>query len=381
MHPLRCLTLEQLRTRSSFKWTAYEPDVLPLWVAELDVPLAEPVVEAVTRAVRDGDTGYPDFERYPQALAEFAADRWGWSFEPEHTQQVTDVMTGISEVLRLVSQVGDPVVVNPPVYPPFYAFVAHAERSIAHANLGTDGRLDLEAIQEAFERSSVGGRQAVYLLCNPHNPTGTVHTFDELAGLAKLAGDYGVRVISDEIHAPLAGGDVAFTPYLSVPGTEDAFAVLSASKAWNLAGMKGAIVVGGEDAAADLARVPEVISHGISHLGVIAHSAALRDGRDWLDGLRADLAGNRQLLAELVAAQLPSVSVQAGPGTYLAWLDCRGLGLDADPAEVFLQRARVALNSGPEFGNGGQGRVRLNYGTTPEILTEAVSRMASVVEA
>src|SRR5690625_1713544 len=130
MHPLRCLPRERLRCRSSLKGTAYEPDVLPLWVAELDVPLAEPVVEAATRAVRDGDTGYPDFERYPQALAEFAADRWGWSFEPEHTQQVTDVMTGISEVLRLVSQVGDTVVVNPPVYPPFYAFVAHAERSI-----------------------------------------------------------------------------------------------------------------------------------------------------------------------------------------------------------------------------------------------------------
>lgn len=381
MHPLRCLTLDQLRNRRSFKWTAYEPDVLPLWVAELDVPLAEPVVEAVTKAVRDGDTGYPDFEQYPLALADFAADRWGWRFEPAQTQQVTDVMTGISEVLRLVSQVGDPVVVNPPVYPPFYAFVAHTERSIAHANLGTDGRLDLEAIQEAFERSSVGGRQAIFLLCNPHNPTGTVHTFEELSELAKLADAYQVRVISDEIHAPLAGGDVAFTPYLSVPGTENAFAVHSASKAWNLAGLKGAVVVGGEGTASELARVPEIISHGMSHLGVIAHSAALREGRDWLDGLRADLAVNRQLLAELIAAQLPSVTVQAGQGTYLAWLDCRGLGLDGDPAEVFHRRGRVALLAGADFGNGGQGRVRFNYGTTPEILTEAVSRMAAVVEA
>src|SRR5699024_12273279 len=128
MHPLRCLTLEQLRTRSSFKWTAYEPDVLPLWVAELDVPLAEPVVEAVIRAVRDGDTGYPDFQRYPQALAEFAADRWGWSFEPVHTQQVTDVMTGIWEVVRLVSEVGDAVVVKPPEYLPCCALGGRGAR-------------------------------------------------------------------------------------------------------------------------------------------------------------------------------------------------------------------------------------------------------------
>lgn len=380
MHPLRTLTLDQLRTRRSVKWTAYEPDVLPLWIAELDVPLADPVIEAVTKAVRDGDTGYPDFGAYPEALAEFTADRWDWTFNPEQASLAADVMTGVFEVLRLISQVGDPVVVNPPVYPPFFEFVAHAERSIVNAGLNSSGRLDLETLQETFERTAVGGRQVVFLLCNPHNPTGTVHTAGELAAVAELASAYGVRVIADEIHAPLVSGDEPFTPYLSVAGTENAFAVQSASKAWNLAGMKGAVIIGGAESVHDLARMSPMVSHGISHLGVIAHSAALRHGRQWLDALRADLDVNRRLLAELLETQLPQVSMHADPGTYLAWLDCRNMELDADPAEVFHTRGRVAVMSGPEFGHRGHGHVRLNYGTTPEILTEAVSRMASVLE-
>lgn len=379
MQPLRTLTLDDLRARRSIKWSAVDSDVLPLWIAELDVPLAEPVIEAVTKAVRDGDTGYPEEQQYPEELARFAADRWDWQFPISRTSLVADVMTGIYEAIRLVSHVGDPVVVNPPVYPPFFEFVTHAERSIVEARLGTDGRLDLDTLQEAFERASAGGRQIVYLLCNPHNPTGTVHTRGELAGVAKLAAAYNVRVISDEIHAPLVSGDEQFTPYLSLPGTENAVAALSASKAWNLAAMKGAVLVAGEDAATDLAHMSWIVSHGISHLGVITHSAALSQGREWLDALRANLDENRRLLVELLDAKLPGITMHAGPGTYLAWLDCRSLGLADDPATVFLKRGRVALQSGPDFGRQGHGHARINYGTTPEILTEAVARMASAV--
>jgi cystathionine beta-lyase len=154
---------------------------------------------------------------------------------------------------------------------------------------------------------------------------------------------------------------------------------MSASKAWNLAGVKGAVLIGGEDTIEDLARMPEIVGHGLSHLGVIAHTAALNEGREWLDALRADLDENRLLLSSLLTAHLPAVGCRPEPGTYLAWLDCRDTGLGDDPAASFLEHGRVALNSGPEFGTGGAGHARLNYATTPEILEEAIIRMAAVL--
>ncbi|MCW2823248.1 MAG: cystathionine beta-lyase, partial [Aeromicrobium sp.] len=209
---------------------------------------------------------------------------------------------------------------------------------------------------------------------NPHNPTAVVHTREELAAVAALAATYGVRVVADEIHGPLVAE--GFVPYLSV--SEDALVVTSASKGWNLAGLKAALIVAGPRSAADLARLPEIVSHGPSHLGVLAHTVALRDGRSWLDALHADLADNRALLAKLLAEHLPDVRWDGGPGTYLAWLDCRDLGLGDDPAAAFLQRGRVAVNSGLPFGTGGAGHVRLNLATTPDILTEAITRMGRV---
>ncbi|GAA2392547.1 aminotransferase class I/II-fold pyridoxal phosphate-dependent enzyme [Streptomyces glaucosporus] len=378
-NPLRRLALGDLRRRTSMKWRAHPEDVLPLWVAEMDVPLADPVARALTEAVRLGDTGYPAGTEYADALAAFAERRWNWRPGAEHTALVPDVMLGIVEVLRLVTGPGDAVVVNPPVYPPFYAFVGHADRRIVEAPLGADLRLDFPALEAAFVRARAEGRPAAYLLCNPHNPTGTVHTRAELERVASLAREHGVRVVSDEIHAPLVLPGARHVPYPSVRGGESAFALLSASKAWNLAGLKAALAVAGPEAAEDLARVPEEVGHGASHLGVVAHSAALRDGGDWLDALLAGVDENRRLLAELLARHLPEVRHRAPQGTYLAWLDCRALGLGDDPAAVFLERGRVALNSGPGFGTGGAGHVRLNLATSPEILTEAVRRMAAAL--
>jgi cysteine-S-conjugate beta-lyase len=186
-----------------------------------------------------------------------------------------------------------------------------------------------------------------------------------------------VRVVVDEIHAPLVGAGEKFTPYLSVAGAEDGLAVISASKGWNLAGLKAALAVAGPAAAGDLARMPEEVGHGPSHLGVIAHVAAMREGGDWLDALVAGIDENRALLARLLAEHLPGVEWRPGLGTYLQWLDCRALGLGDDPAQVFLDRGRVAVNSGIPFGTGGAGRVRINIATSPEILTEAVERMAA----
>lgn len=253
------------------------------------------------------------------------------------------------------------------------------DRQVVEALLGADRRIDLGALEEAFQEAVAGGRRAAYLLCSPHNPTGTVHTTGELTAVAALADRYGVRVVADEIHAPLTAAGVDFVPYLSVPGAENGLSLMSASKAWNLAGIKAALAVAGPAAAADLARLPEEVSHGPSHLGVIAHTAALSEGTAWLDALLAGLDDNRRLLADLLAAHLPALAHRPGEATFLAWLDCRALGLGDDPADVFLERGRVALNSGIPFGTGGTGHVRLNLATSPEVITEGVRRMAAAV--
>ncbi|MGC9540469.1 MalY/PatB family protein [Streptomyces sp. UG1] len=380
-NPLRALGLDQLRRRTSMKWRAYPDDVLPLWVAEMDAPLAEPVVRALTDTLALGDTGYPAGTGYAEALAAFAEKRWGWDgLAVQRTALVPDVMLGVVEMLKLVTGPGDPVVVNSPVYPPFYQFVEHMDRQVIEAPLGADLRIDLDTLDETFQRATGGGRRAAFLLCNPHNPTGTAHSADELAAVAALADRHGVRVVVDEIHAPLTAGGVAFVPYLSVPGGESGFSLMSASKAWNLAGLKAALAIAGPAAAADLARLPEEVSHGPSHLGIIAHTAALRDGTGWLDALLAGLDDNRRLLADLLAEHIPAIAHRPAEATYLAWLDCRALGLGDDPAEVFLRRGRVALNSGIPFGTGGAGHVRMNLATSPELITEAVRRMAAALD-
>lgn len=377
--PLAACSLEELRRRTSVKWRLHDPDVLPVWVAEMDAPLAPAVLDALAGVAHRGDTGYAYGPAYAQALAAFARSRWGWDLPVEAHALVPDVMRGCTEALSLVTEPGDAVVVDPPVYPPFFGFIRHAGRRVVPAGLGADGRLDLRALEAAFGTATAGGRPAAYLLCSPHNPTGTVHTAQELQAVATLATAYGVRVVVDEIHAPLVLPGTRFVPYLSVPGTEDAFVLQSASKGWNLAGLKAAVAIAGEAAAEELARLPEVVTHGASHVGVQTHIAALRDGGDWLDAVRRGIARNVTVLQEALAQWLPEVGYRPGEGTYLAWLDCRALGLGDDPAAAFLARGRVALTAGVDFGPGGSGHARLNLATSPDRIREAVRRMAAAV--
>jgi cystathionine beta-lyase len=342
----------------------------------MDVALAEPVAEALHRAVRHGDTGYPHGPGYAEAFAAFAAQRWGWQPQIAATRLVPDVMIGISEVLKLLTTPGDTVIITPPVYPPFYSYVRHLGRRIRTVPLGADLRLDLGALEQAFARGRADGAGTAMLLCNPHNPTGTVHSEAELTTLAGLADRHGVRVIVDEIHAPLTFAGTRFRPFLSVPGSEAGITVTSAAKGWNLSGLKAGLALAGTRAADDLRRMPEEVGHGASHLGVIAHSTALRDGGEWLDSVLRGLESNRGLLRRLLATDLPTVHWRPGQATYLAWLDCRALGLGDDPAAVFLDRAAVALTHGPPFGPEGNGYARLNLATSPAIITEAVRRIA-----
>jgi cysteine-S-conjugate beta-lyase len=379
-NPLGVLSIADLRRRSSIKWQRYPPDVLPMWVAEMDVLPAGPVTDAVRQVMARGETGYSySVLEYPEALGYFAAQRWDWEVDPGRCRTMSGVLLGYYELLKAITRPGDGVVVNTPGYGPFSELAWHLGRTVVEAPLTADHRIDLAALRSAFEGRG-GVRPRVYALCSPHNPTGTVHRANELSAVADLAGAYGVRVISDEILAPLVLPGAKHVPYLSIAGTEDAFALHSAAKAWNLSGLKAGVTVAGSEAAADLRRIPLDMLYGLSHVGVKANVAALLHAAEWLDDLLVALDGNRRLLAGLVERHLPGVRLQAPEGAYLAWLDCRDVPqLEGDPAGFFLEHARVALSPGDEFGAGGPGHARLNFATNPEILTEAVHRMGEAV--
>lgn len=369
MRPLRDIDVDRLWERTSVKWAGVGPDVLPLWVAEMDAHPISAVVEAVESAMRSGNTGYPASpDAYAMAFASFAADEWAWQVDTSRVAMVADVMAGVSEAIALVTQPGGTVIVNPPVYPPFFGYTERTGRTTFDAPLGPDGRLDLDAVEHAY-RVAPRGRGIVHLLCSPHNPTSVVHTREELAAVAALANQHHVTVVVDEIHAPLVAD--GFVPYLSVDGTDDAMVATSAAKGFNLAGFKAGLLIAGPDA--PLENLHEMVSHGPGHLGMIAHTAALTDGRDWLRALRVDLAENRQQLADGIA-RIDGISWNEHPGTYLAWLEFADLG--DDPAAELLDRAGLMMNSGRPFGAGGERHARLNYATSDTVLKEALNRLA-----
>jgi cystathionine beta-lyase len=375
------ISLAELRRRTSAKWRTYPPDVLPLPVAEMDFPLAAPIAETLHAAIRRSDLGYawPSPE-LAEALAGFAARRWGWQVDPAQVTLVPEVGVGVVEVLRLLVRPGDRVVINPPVYDSFFLWLAEVgcqPVEVPLAQTGNGWALDLDAMQAAFQD---GAR--VHLLCSPHNPTGTVHPRQDLERLAALAAGYGVTVLADEIHAPLVLPGRTHHPFLSVSPEAAASGMVftSASKTWNLAGLKCAAIITADPATRRLVeRLPEELPWRAGQLGVLGGVAAFQEGEPWLEEVLGVLDHHRRYLAELLAARIPAIRYRPPDASYLAWLDCTALGLGDDPSAGFLAKGRVALSPGPSFGRPGLGHARLNMGTSRQLLAEAVDRMASAI--
>lgn len=375
------VSLADLRRRRSYKWRAFPSDVLPAFVAEMDFRLAEPVTKAIVEAVADGDCGYAwPSEDLARALSNFVRARFGWDLDPSGVVLIPDVMVGVTELLRVAAKPGDRVVINTPVYPPFFTHIAEAgcqvvEAPLAHGSRGYE--LDLEALEGGF---ASGAR--VYLLCNPHNPTGRVFSRSELERVAELSERYDVLVLADEIHAPLVLAGASHTPFLSLGelATARGITLVSASKAWNIPGLKCAQAVVASDAMRELiGRISADLVFRVGNLGVTASIAAYREGIGWLDELLGVLDRNRKLMGQLLAERLPAVRYEQPQGGYLAWLDCRALGFDEEPVDRFLARGRVALGPGPKFGRQGVGHVRITMATPAEILGEIVERMRAAV--
>jgi cystathionine beta-lyase len=374
--------LELLRRRTSEKWAAYPEDVLPAHIAEMDFALAPPVARALTEAIEAGDVGYAaaGHSELAETFAGFAKRRWSWDVDPAAVVAVPDVMVGVAELLRVLTRPGAGVVINTPVYPLFFSVIAETgRRAVEVPLLGADSplRLPLDGIREALAE----GADAV-LLCNPHNPTGYVAAEEELLDLAAIVRDQEAVLLADEVHGPLVFPGRRHLPFCALPAEacEPAITLTSASKGWNLAGLKCGLAVASSGRMREaLAALPVDLHDRVGQLGVRAAIAALSEGESWLDELVDYLAGMHERLQELLAERLPHVVCHPAQATFLAWLDCRALQLDEDPAAEFLARGRVALYSGTLFGPPGRGFVRLNVGTSRALVEEAVRRMAAAL--
>ena len=376
------LTEDALRAGGSLKWTRYG-SAIGAFVAEMDFGTAPEVTRALHEAVDGGRLGYlppQTAAEMAEACADWSERRYGWRVPPERISPLPDVVAGLQAAIEHFIPPGGAVVLPTPAYMPFLAVPGLLGRELIEVPMvGDGGRItyDLDGIARALER---GGALVVHV--NPHNPTGRVFTDEEQLALADVVEHAGARVFADEIHAPLVHPGAVHRPYaaLSDATARHAVTATSASKAWNLPGLKAAQLVLSDDAHVEhWARVGVLVSHGASTLGVLAATAAYREGGPWLDGVLGYLDRNRALLAELLADRLPQVRYTPPEGTYLAWLDCRQLELPSSPGAFFLEQAGVALIDGPECGAPGAGHGRLNLATPAPVLRAIVERMAEAV--
>ena len=376
---IRDLTDDELRRAMILKWGSVDADVLPAWVAEMDYATAPPVADAVRRAVEDGVLGYPPFDGsggpLGEAYAGFARRHYGHEVDPEQVLPTVDVTAGVRVALDVLSD-DAPVVLPTPAYHPQFGVIPITGRALWELPVPPDseiGMFDLDRLDSLF---ADGAR--TLLLTQPHNPLGHVYSRAELEGIRDVVLRHGGRVISDEIHAPLVLPGAEHLPYLSLPGTADhAVAVLAASKAFNIAGLRCAQIVTADPATRDrLLDVPMARNDSWSPLGEIAAVAAYAEGHDWLAALITRLDEQRTLLAALLAEHLPEARMRPLRATYLAWLDLRAYDVD-DPAAVALAKGRVKLEPGDRYQAGLSGHVRLNLATSPQRLAEIVRRLVA----
>lgn len=383
-HPFDALTAESMRAGGSWKWStpgeSHGRGLIGAFVAEMDYPVAGPIADAV-RASADGSRfGYlPDgwVADMAAACAAFWGDRFGVSLDPERVRPVPDVLTAFTATVRHFTRPGSAIVLPTPAYMPFLTVPAMLGRELVQVPMATGGGrfvLDLDEIDRAL---AAGG--GLLVLTTPHNPTGRVFDAAELAAVSEVVERHGARVFSDEIHAPLTFDAHVHRPYAwsSEAAATHTVTATSASKAWNLPGLKcGQVILSNDADAAHWDATGYLAEHGTATPGVLATTASYRDARPWLDDVLAYLAGNRALLA---GADLPGIAVTLPEGTYLAWLDARALGLDEAPAAFLQREAGVVLTDGLACGEAGRGGMRLNIAMARPVLAEALDRIGEAL--
>ena len=377
--------LAELHTHRSEKWRGFPQDVLPLPVAEMDFPVAEPIKAILTEMVAHSDLGYlGPIPELGLGFKKFAAERWNWTVDEKQVRAATDVGVAVVEILRVLTQPGDSILISSPVYHNFYTWINETKLTLVDVpfeRTGDEATNPWVINWASIEKAYASGIK-VHLLCSPHNPLGFIYTKQDLLKIVALAKKHNVLVISDEIHAPLTFPGETFIPILSLGADAETVSVTvtAASKGWNIAGLKCAIIISqNAEMNSKLANLAPAMHYRASLLGGFATAVAFADSGVWLDSAIAQLDHNRHLIKDLLAEKLPTVRYHLPQNSYLAWLDVESLNLGVDPSVTLIEKGRVAFNPGHAFGKQCDQYVRLNFATSPEIITEAIERIARAV--
>jgi cystathionine beta-lyase len=384
-HQFSAHNLAELHTHRSEKWRGFPNDVLPLPVAEMDFPVAEPIKAILAEMVAHSDLGYlGPIPELGLGFKKFAAERWNWNVDEKQVHAATDVGVAVVEILRVFTQPGDSILISSPVYHNFYTWINETKLTLVDApfeRTGDEATNPWVINWGSIEKAYASGIK-VHLLCSPHNPLGFIYTKQDLLKIVGLAKKHNVLIISDEIHAPLTFPGETFVPMLSLGADAESVSVTvtAASKGWNIAGLKCAIIISqNTEMNSKLANLAPAMHYRASLLGGFATAVAFAEGTLWLDTVIAQLDHNRHLIKKLLAEKLPTVRYHIPQNSYLAWLDVESLHLGADPSVTLIEKGRVAFNPGHAFGKQCDQYVRLNFATSPEIITEAIDRIARAV--
>jgi cysteine-S-conjugate beta-lyase len=381
------LAYDLLRSRRGTKWNRYPKDVIPAWVADMDFAIAPPIQAAIERLIveeRDHGYGYRSGEQsLAMAFAHRMKERYGWEVDPELVLNVTGTVQGMFVAVTGLSEPGDGVMLQTPIYPPFLQTIEQTGRRLVENPLRDTGEkfvLDVEGMRRAADAGT-----KILMVCNPHNPTGRVFTREELQAIGDLAVERDLIIISDEVHADLVYSGHRHIPTATL-GPEIAartVTLTAASKGFNLAALRTSVVYFGSPELRERLRkvLPDRLLGSSSVVGIDATVAAWYHGQPWLDGVLRRLEENRDFVTQVVREQMPGVHYYPPEGTYLAWLNCAALNLPGEsPYHFFLNEAKVGLNEGGAFGPLGQQCVRLNFGTSHEVLEQVLTRMADAIE-
>ncbi len=366
------------RNTDSAKWERYG-DALPLWVADMDFRSPEPVIEALRARVEHGVFGYtmppPELRHVVQS---WLYRRHNWQVEEEAISFVPGVMRGVHMAARAIGQEGDGILVQPPVYYPFFAVPENSQRTLQLSEIQqTNGRyqVDFDAFEEAITE-----RTSLFLLCNPHNPLGRAFSPAELGRMAEICLKHDLHICSDEIHNDLIFSEAKHTPIAALDPeiARRTVTCLAPSKTFNIPGLSCSVmVIQDTELRERVTAAGAGLVRGSNMMGYTAALAAYRDSEAWLEALLRYLQANRDYVFGFVQDRLPGVRMTKPEATFLAWLDCRDAGIPEtlSPHDFFLQEAGVALNKGATFGPGGKNFVRLNFGCPRATLQKALERM------
>lgn len=377
------------RSTNSIKWSYLkkiygDEDVLPMWVADMDFKSPNEVIKAMEERVKHGIFGYTDIPKsFYKSVVNWVKKRHGWNIDEEWIVFTPGVVTGLNLAVLSFSKKGDKIVLQPPIYPPFYTVIEKNEREVLNNPLkfnGTRYIMDIDDLEKDIDEDT-----KMLFLCSPHNPVGRVWNEEELKRLERVCLEKEILVVSDEIHGDIIYSGNKHIPIASI--SEDmamnTITLMAPSKTFNIAGLHTSVaIIPNEEIRKEYKKTINLIGADTTNIfGLIGFEAAYSYGEEWLNELLIYLEGNLNFLMNYIEKNVPKIKAVRPEGTFLIWLDFRELGLsDEEIKNLMINKAKIGLNHGPTFGIGGSGFQRLNIGCPRSILEEGLLRIKNAID-